>query len=191
MRLQLIGLGLLTSTFLGSFGFQLPAFATPAVLITQDVGSRVNIRSAPTTQSSIVHRGVTGDPVEILREAPGEDGFVWHYIKFTNSALVGWVRNDLLRIGTHSAPIREGTYWVGPIGMGLQVEGGRYEFYDESGVYERGAVDELQYVTDGVISDGGTYWCLSTLPSPNTSPISPHEIMVCSAKGWIWDERVF
>jgi uncharacterized protein YgiM (DUF1202 family) len=73
-----------------------------AVLDTKDAGSRVNVRSKPSTDASAAHYGVDGDRVKVLNEAPGNDGYTWYYIKFEESGAEGWVRGDLINLTTPS-----------------------------------------------------------------------------------------
>ncbi|MGB3402717.1 MAG: SH3 domain-containing protein [Microcoleaceae cyanobacterium] len=83
-----------------SIGFILPGLASPtgeiARLFTQDIGSEINIRSNPTTQSNSPHYGYDGDPVVILNEVLGSDDYYWYYVRFQNSQAEGWVRGDFI-----------------------------------------------------------------------------------------------
>jgi hypothetical protein len=74
--------------------------------------------------------------------------------------------------------ISEGIYWVGETDMGLRIKGGRYQLYDAGGEGQWKSISELKYVKNGVVFDGKTYWCLSTLPEPRNIRA------VCSANGW-------
>ena len=74
----------------------LPAFARPATLIAQDQGSRINVRSAPSTTAAAPHYGLAGDRVEITRSSMGRDGYQWFYVQFSSGAK-GWVRSDFVR----------------------------------------------------------------------------------------------
>lgn len=76
--------------------------------------------------------------------------------------------------------IAEGIYWVGPTGVGLRVQKGRYQMYDEGGKGPWRPISELKPVKEGVILAGKTYWCLSTrMPSRTTG------LATCSANGWV------
>lgn len=83
-----------------SVGFILPGLASPmgdtAILYSRDMGSQINIRSAPTAQSNSPHYGYGGDVVEILNEVLGSDGYYWYYIRFQGSQAEGWVRGDFI-----------------------------------------------------------------------------------------------
>jgi len=81
---------------IASFAVALPSFARPATLIAQDSGSRINVRSAPSTQATSPHYGLAGDRVEVLQARIGQDQYMWNYVKFSSGA-TGWVRGDFVR----------------------------------------------------------------------------------------------
>lgn len=58
---------------------------------------RINLRSAPSTQGRVLHYGLSGDVVKILRDSKGDGGYTWHYVEFP-SGVKGWVRSDLVQI---------------------------------------------------------------------------------------------
>lgn len=58
---------------------------------------RINIRSAPSTQSAVQHHGLSGDLVEVGGPTLGRDGYNWYRVTFPNRA-TGWVRGDLISI---------------------------------------------------------------------------------------------
>ena len=95
MKLPL-SLSTATAAAIAAIGLSLPAFARPAVLVAQDYGSRINVRSAPSTQSYSPHYGLAGDRVEIIRQGYGEDGETWFFVRFPSNA-TGWVRGDFVR----------------------------------------------------------------------------------------------
>lgn len=167
-------------------GTQGPVFATPAILMTQDVGSEVNVRVQPNSQATILYRGQVGERLNTLDDRPGDDGFVWYKVQFDASGLQGWVREDLLQLGTHEAPFRSGNYWVGPVGMGLEIDGDQYRYYDETGEGEWRSTDELRYVMDGVVLYGGDHWCHADLPKPELLLGQGSSIPQCSVNGWNW-----
>ncbi|MGI0486919.1 SH3 domain-containing protein [Pantanalinema rosaneae CENA516] len=77
-------------------GLAVPALAVPAMLSGQQPGSRVNVRSQPTTNASAPHYGLVGDRVEVLDSAQGySDNYTWYYVKFRSGA-TGWVRGDFV-----------------------------------------------------------------------------------------------
>jgi SH3-like domain-containing protein len=80
----------------------LPSLADPAVLVGERSGSRVNVRSSPTTQSSSPHYGLVGDYIEVLSETRGDDGYTWCYIRFSSGA-EGWVRSDFVSDSSQSS----------------------------------------------------------------------------------------
>lgn len=88
-----------------SVAIALPAFAYPATLTAIDPGSAINVRSVPTTESYSPHYGVVGDRVEVIDTAQGNDGYMWHYVKFNNSSAEGWVRGDLVRSDRASSSV--------------------------------------------------------------------------------------
>jgi serine/threonine protein kinase, bacterial len=92
---------LFTTTVI-SIGLTLPAFARPAVLTGTQPGSRVNVRSSPSTQSASPHYGVVGDRVEVLRSIKGNDSYTWYYVQFKSGA-EGWVRGDFVRLVNNNA----------------------------------------------------------------------------------------
>ena len=93
-----------------SVGVTLPVFAKPAVLTGQQPGSRINVRSQPTTASASRHYGLVGDRVETLDQTQGEDGYNWYYVRFRSGA-EGWVRQDFVRVlnTTRSAYLNGGS----------------------------------------------------------------------------------
>ncbi|HEY9616573.1 MAG TPA: SH3 domain-containing protein [Microcoleaceae cyanobacterium] len=64
-------------------------------LHTADPGSRVNVRSAPSTNANSPHYGIDGDRVQVFDSTRGGDGYTWYYIKFRSGA-TGWVRGDFI-----------------------------------------------------------------------------------------------
>jgi hypothetical protein len=83
---------------------------------------------------------------------------------------------EIAQTDTSSNKIGDGRYWVGATDQGLEVKGDRYRYDTEGGEQQWQDISDLKYVKNGVIFDGKTYWCLSTLaPSPITG---------CGANGW-------
>jgi len=83
-------------TTIASVSLALPSFARPATLIAQDAGSRINVRSAPSTRATAPHYGIPGDRIEVISSVIGSDDYNWNYVKFSSGAK-GWVRGDLIR----------------------------------------------------------------------------------------------
>lgn len=74
----------------------LPALAEGAYLYGQEAGSRVNIRSAPSTSAKALHYGLVGDYVEVINSQISQDGYTWYYVEFPASGARGWVRGDFI-----------------------------------------------------------------------------------------------
>ena len=70
---------------------------TDHVAVLQDDG--VHVRSRPSTTARIDRDsyGMTGDRVVVLESIDGDDGYVWHQVRFA-SEVEGWVRGDLVRV---------------------------------------------------------------------------------------------
>ncbi len=78
--------------------------ARPAVLRANNPDARINVRTAPTVNSSSPSYGIPGDRVEILREVSGSDGFTWYYVEFNRSRVRGWIRGDFIQVGGRPTP---------------------------------------------------------------------------------------
>lgn len=74
-----------------------PAFAVPGFIGGRQLGSKVNIRSAPSSSSQAIHYGLVGDPVNVTQAVHGSDGYPWAHVQFSSGAQ-GWVRGDLVYI---------------------------------------------------------------------------------------------
>jgi serine/threonine-protein kinase len=72
-------------------------FPRSAQLIGQTSGSRVNVRSAPSTRSYSPHYGLVGDRITALKQGKGDDGKTWYFVKFSSGA-TGWVRGDFIEL---------------------------------------------------------------------------------------------
>jgi hypothetical protein len=71
-----------------------------ATLRANNPGSRINVRSGPTINSSTPHYGVVGDRVQIIRcvqdtDTRGSD-LNWCNVRFPNSGATGWIRSDFI-----------------------------------------------------------------------------------------------
>ena len=60
-------------------------------------GDEVNVRSAPSTSSKAMHYGSRGDRVVVMESITGENGYLWHRVRFPSQA-EGWVRGDLVQV---------------------------------------------------------------------------------------------
>ncbi|MEB3292659.1 MAG: SH3 domain-containing protein [Synechococcales bacterium] len=180
MHIRLIPVSLFYAAFLGIIS-ALPTVAAPAILHGNEPGSKVNIRTEPTTEASLAHYGLVGDRVEMLREVKGGDGYTWYYIRFNQSGAEGWVRGDLVRFvpkKLRAGRITEGVYIVGATDMVLEVKGQKYQYRDEQGANPWKPISELTFIQDGVIQGLGYYWCL-----PNEAQRNSRRAY-CSSNGW-------
>lgn len=75
-----------------------------AQLIASQPGSRINLRSQPTTGATAKGYGLVGDPVQLLRSAQGSDG-TWYYVKFEQSRAEGWIRGDFINVEGQATPL--------------------------------------------------------------------------------------
>ncbi|WP_017297861.1 SH3 domain-containing protein [Nodosilinea nodulosa] len=75
-----------------------------AQLIAAEPGSKINLRSQPTTSSSAKGYGLVGDPVMLLRSAEASDG-TWYYVKFEQSGAEGWIRGDFINTEGRATPL--------------------------------------------------------------------------------------
>ncbi len=57
----------------------------------------INIRSAPTTRSEVVHTGIKGDLVAVGEYRKRSEALGWYYVTFPNQSS-GWVRSDLISV---------------------------------------------------------------------------------------------
>jgi serine/threonine-protein kinase len=65
-------------------------------LLGETIGSRVNIRSAPSTTASAPSYGLVGDRVVVLEQTLGKDDRTWYFVEFPASKTRGWVREDFM-----------------------------------------------------------------------------------------------
>ena len=68
--------------------------------LTASPGSRINVRSQPTVNSSAPHYGISGDRVKVLQCVQDQDrrgsDLNWCKVQFVNSRATGWVRSDFI-----------------------------------------------------------------------------------------------
>lgn len=74
-----------------------PVLAAPAYIVGGQPGSRINVRSAPSTSAASPHYGLVGDRVQIIDATYSEDGYHWYYVEFASGAR-GWIRGDLVNV---------------------------------------------------------------------------------------------
>ncbi|UBF26224.1 SH3 domain-containing protein [Kovacikia minuta CCNUW1] len=68
--------------------------------LTASSGSRINVRSQPTVNSSTPSYGLPGDKVKVIqcvqdRDTPGSD-LNWCKVQFVQSKAIGWIRSDFI-----------------------------------------------------------------------------------------------
>lgn len=97
------------------FSFAAPAFSQPslkpnlkpdlliaysdyATLVSSDYRSPINVRDGASTGAHARHIGYAGDRVEVLDRMVGDDGYMWFFVRFTNSNATGWVRGDFVSL---------------------------------------------------------------------------------------------
>ncbi|NJK40861.1 MAG: SH3 domain-containing protein [Acaryochloridaceae cyanobacterium SU_2_1] len=96
MKFSQRALSVLSVSFL-SLMAAVPVLAAPAYLVGE-FGSRINVRSQPTTFASSPHFGLVGDRVEVIDITYNdEDGYEWYYVEFASGAR-GWIRGDLVEV---------------------------------------------------------------------------------------------
>ncbi len=90
----LIGSVLVAATVaLGSID---PAAASlPGKIVGQDYGSRVTLRSGPSTATRSLGYGLVGQDVELL-DRVYSDGAWWVQVKFYESGAVGWIHGSYI-----------------------------------------------------------------------------------------------
>lgn len=74
---------------------QTAEFPRSAQIIGQTPGSRVNLRSTPSTSANSPSYGLVGDQVVALQQSRGDDGKLWYFVEFPSKA-TGWVREDFI-----------------------------------------------------------------------------------------------
>lgn len=77
---------------------------TQAMLISEDVSSRINVRTGPSTATDAPAYGFAGDPVTMLARSVDDDNYTWYRVRFNVSRHVGWVREDF--VTTNIRPVR-------------------------------------------------------------------------------------
>lgn len=75
-----------------------------AQLMSSEPGSRINLRSGPSTNTAAKGYGFMGDPVQLLRSTQGGDG-LWYYVKFDKSGAEGWIRSDFVNLTGQGQPL--------------------------------------------------------------------------------------
>lgn len=109
-------------------------------LTAQEKNAEINVRSAPSAESTAVGFGLVGTPVVLLNSTMGDDGYSWYEIEFKLSSARGWVRGDLVK-KREDVP-------VGQIaGLDSQqldqlkaIAGKRYQLYDTTETFQADVV---------------------------------------------------
>lgn len=95
---HLLGSALVAATV--TFGAIQPAAALPGYIAGQEYGSRVTLRSGPSTGNSSLGYGLVGQDVELLDRVFNDyDGSWWVQVQFYESGAVGWIHGSY--IGTY------------------------------------------------------------------------------------------
>ncbi len=121
------------------------------VLVAQEVGAWVNVRSQPSTRSSVRHTGLPGDSIYIYRTAQfsspaGRLNELWYFVAFLDSGAEGWVHSDFVESAWESDEPFE-VSGFGPRAGQLQGNGGKVQLYrhpsrDQNSVTALGQVGE-------------------------------------------------
>ncbi|MBD1912846.1 MULTISPECIES: SH3 domain-containing protein [unclassified Leptolyngbya] len=112
-----------------ALSISLPALAVPGRITGATPGSRVNIRTQPSTSASSPGYGLVGDRVEVIRSTT-RDGFPWHYVRFPQSGVEGWINGNFIQVleEPDQQPSRwSHTYTCGPYTVTL-AETGRDQY---------------------------------------------------------------
>jgi hypothetical protein len=67
--------------------------------------SSINIRKNPNANSRLVYTGSTSTPVQVHRQASGNDGYCWFKVQFVSNQVTGWVRGDLVDVYLDDIPV--------------------------------------------------------------------------------------
>lgn len=66
------------------------------VLTASESGSSINVREAASTEAQVQSTAYAGDPIRVVGQTQGTDGYVWYNVQF-NSGTTGWVRGDFVK----------------------------------------------------------------------------------------------
>ena len=86
-----------TIIFLSILSVAPAAIAEPALLVGYTPGSRINVRSGPSTAHAVAHYGLVGDRVQTIDWVVGNDNYYWYYVEFSSGAR-GWIRGDFIAV---------------------------------------------------------------------------------------------
>ena len=72
--------------------------------LTASPGSRINVRSQPTVNSSAPSYGLPGDQVRVIQCVQDQDSrgsdLNWCKVQFVDSKAIGWIRSDFILFGS-------------------------------------------------------------------------------------------
>lgn len=139
--------------------------ARPAIISTEDEYSKVNIRAAASTRSSILQQLSDGTAVEVLNIFRAEDGIYWYYLKDERSRLEGWVHGGFVRFRPSD---RSYATLNGDRNDKINVRSGPGQ---KNSIAHYGLVGDLVLVERDTMGDDGYRWYYVEFPS--------------QAKGWI------
>jgi uncharacterized protein YgiM (DUF1202 family) len=71
--------------------------AWAGVLVAEEPSARINLRRAPSTQSTARGYGLVGDRVTVTDQAQDGGDYAWYKVRFSVSGAVGWVRSDFVQ----------------------------------------------------------------------------------------------
>jgi uncharacterized protein YgiM (DUF1202 family) len=143
--------------------------------ITAPSGVIVSLQTTPAQQTATPHRATSGQKVEILKMAKGEDGLAWYEVQLVDNVQAkGWVRGDQVRLLTS---------FTTPKPAQLSAPSGQVvDFYAEPSTERalsiRGVSGEKVEVLKQVKGDNGYAWySIKIVDKP-------------SAQGWIKGENL-
>jgi hypothetical protein len=146
--------------------------------ITIQADGTTIVKSHGTVSSSVQYRGKFSNRIRL------ENGFGlilnYDYDKIYSLSPNGQIgkgcrgEGRLCESNLYQPPIVEGLYITGGTGRGLEVKGEQYRYYNEGEKKEWRRISDLSYVSNGVVFDGNTYWCITPR----------REAGVCSENGW-------
>lgn len=67
-----------------------------SLLTANEPGSSINVREAASTEAQIRSTAYAGDPIRVIGQTQGTDGYVWYNVQF-DSGTTGWVRGDFVK----------------------------------------------------------------------------------------------
>lgn len=76
-------------------------YATPkSAKLSAPPGQVVDFHDQPAGESPLPIRGVSGESVDVLKQAKGDNGYAWYSVKISDKpSAQGWVKGEYLRLG--------------------------------------------------------------------------------------------